>query len=116
MSPALAIRMGRQGRSRGRPGRLAPAGGGLSAVVLSARVVARASARRELLHALLDWAASARRQAGLRAANVYEDVEAEAAFGLVAEWDGEAALEAISARARSASCSGRWSCSRSRPG
>ena len=65
----------------------------MSGVVLLARVVARTSARRELLHALVDWAASARREAGVRAANAYEDVEAEAVFGLVAEWDGEAALE-----------------------
>lgn len=63
-------------------------------VLLSARLVARASTRRELLQALLEWAAIARRQAGLQAANVYEDVEAPATFGLSLESEGGAALEA----------------------
>ena len=62
--------------------------------MLSARVVARSSARRELLQALIEWAATARREPGIRLANAYEDVEAAAVFGLVAEWDGEAAIEA----------------------
>lgn len=63
-------------------------------VVLSARVVARTSARRELLQALMEWAATSRRELGVHQANAYEDVEAPAVFGLVSEWDGEAALEA----------------------
>jgi quinol monooxygenase YgiN len=65
----------------------------LSGVVLSARVVSRASARRELLQALLEWAANTRRESGVHVANAYEDAESPAVFGLVAEWDGEAALE-----------------------
>ncbi len=62
--------------------------------MLSARVVARTSARRELLQALLDWAAAARREPGVRESNVYEDVEAPATFALTAEWPSAAALEA----------------------
>lgn len=74
---------------------MAPArGNGVSAVLLSARMVARTSARRELLQALLEWAAAARRQTDLRAANVYEDAEAPATFGLSVECEGETALEA----------------------
>jgi quinol monooxygenase YgiN len=64
------------------------------AVLLSARVVAQTSARRELLQALLEWAVAARRETGLRTSNVYEDVEAPAAFGLTAQWENSGALDA----------------------
>jgi quinol monooxygenase YgiN len=63
-------------------------------IVLSARVVAHPSARRELLQALVDWAATARHSAGALVSNVYEDAEAPAAFGLVGEWESTSALEA----------------------
>lgn len=66
----------------------------MSTVLLSARLIARSSARRELLQALLDWAVAARCEKGLRAAHVYEDVETPAAFGLAGEWEGQAALDA----------------------
>ncbi len=66
----------------------------MSAVLLSARVVARTSSRRELVQALLEWATAARREPGSRAANVYEDVEMPAVFWLTTQWDGEAALQA----------------------
>lgn len=66
----------------------------MSAIRLSARVVAQISARRELLQALLEWAAGARREPGLRSSHVDEDVEAPAAFHLAAEWESAAALEA----------------------
>jgi hypothetical protein len=46
------------------------------------------------LQALLEWAAAARRQTDLRSANVYEDAEAPATFGLSVECEGETALEA----------------------
>jgi len=62
--------------------------------VLTARVTARPSERRELAQALLTWAAAARREAGAVMSNVYEDVEAPAVFGLVAEWKSREDLEA----------------------
>ena len=66
----------------------------MNAVSLATRVVAHASARRELLQALLDWAAAARKQTGSLASDVYEDAERPAVFMLVSDWDGTAALEA----------------------
>jgi len=66
----------------------------VNAIVLSARVVAHPSARRELLQALVDWAATARHSTGALVSNVYEDAEASAVFGLVAEWESPSALEA----------------------
>jgi len=66
----------------------------VNAIVLSARVGAHPSARRELLQALLDWAATARHSTGALVSNVYEDAEASAVFGLVAEWESPSALEA----------------------
>jgi quinol monooxygenase YgiN len=66
----------------------------VSTIVLSARIVAHPPARRELLQALVDWAAAARHSTGALASNVYEDAEAPAAFGLVGEWDSPPALEA----------------------
>lgn len=62
--------------------------------VLSARVVPRPSARRELLQALLGWAGSVRRQPSVVASNVYEDVEDPAAFRVETEWADASALEA----------------------
>jgi quinol monooxygenase YgiN len=61
---------------------------------LAVRAVAHPSARRELLQALLDWAAAARHSTGALVSNVYEDAEAPAVFGLVGEWESAAALEA----------------------
>ncbi len=61
--------------------------------MLSARVVPRHSARRELLQALLGWTGSVRREPGALQSNVYEDVEDEAAFRVEAEWADAAALE-----------------------
>jgi len=66
----------------------------VSTIVLTARVVAHSSARRELLLALLGWAAAVRRDPAVRASNVYEDVETPASFALVGEWESLAALEA----------------------
>jgi len=66
----------------------------VSSMVLSARVLAHPSARRELLQALVDWAATARHSTGALVSNVYEDAEASAVFGLVAEWESPSALEA----------------------
>lgn len=61
---------------------------------LTARLTARPAGRRELAQALLDWAATSRREAGLRASCVYEDVESPGSFGLVAEWESRERLEA----------------------
>jgi quinol monooxygenase YgiN len=66
----------------------------VSAVQLSARIVARASARRELLQALQEWAVSVRREPGIVAASVYEDIDAPSVFGVVAGWQSETALDA----------------------
>jgi quinol monooxygenase YgiN len=66
----------------------------VSAVLLSLQVVARVSARRELLQTLLECASASRKEPGIQESNLYEDVEAPAVFGLVARWDGDAALEA----------------------
>jgi quinol monooxygenase YgiN len=65
-----------------------------SAMLLTARFTARPAGRRELARALLDWATAARREAGLRATRVYEDVESPGTFGLVAEWESRDRLEA----------------------
>jgi quinol monooxygenase YgiN len=66
----------------------------MNVVLLSGRVVARTSARRELLQALLEWAKAARREAGVQTANVYEDIETPATFGLTGAWDSDDALDA----------------------
>jgi quinol monooxygenase YgiN len=63
-------------------------------MTLSARVVATPATRRELVQALVGWAEAARRERGLLKASVAEDVEVEAAFELVAEWETERELEA----------------------
>jgi quinol monooxygenase YgiN len=63
-------------------------------VSLSARVVSTHASRRELLQALVDWAEATRRAQGNVRAGVAEDVEVEAAFELVAEWQREEDLEA----------------------
>ena len=63
-------------------------------IVLTARIESNVSERRELGQALLAWATAARRQAGALVAHVYEDIEAPAAFCLMAEWEGPSAMEA----------------------
>jgi quinol monooxygenase YgiN len=63
-------------------------------IALTARVEADVPDRRELRQALLAWATAARREAGILEARVYEDMEAPAAFCLVAHWDSQRALEA----------------------
>jgi UDP-glucose 6-dehydrogenase len=55
-------------------------------IMLSARVVAHPSERRELAQALLVWVAAARKDTDLVTAQVYEDLEVPAVFGLVTEW------------------------------
>ena len=66
----------------------------MSTMNLSARVVATPASRRELMQALVGWAEAARRAPGLLRAGVAEDVEVEACFELVAEWENEKELEA----------------------
>ena len=63
-------------------------------MILSARVVGTPASRRELLQTLVGWAEAARRAPGLLRAGVAEDVETEACFELVAEWETEQALGA----------------------
>ena len=63
-------------------------------VVLTARVESSVPERRELAQALLAWAAAARRDPGTLSAQVYEDVEAPAAFCFVAQWESQRAIEA----------------------
>lgn len=66
----------------------------MSSVVLWAEAEARVSARKELLQALLDWTASARREPDVLTARAYEDLERHATFAMVVEWRDDAALEA----------------------
>ena len=66
----------------------------MSGMTLSVHVEAAPPSRRELLLALLGWAEAVRHAPGLVQASVSEDVEAEAAFELRAEWGTEEALEA----------------------
>jgi quinol monooxygenase YgiN len=63
-------------------------------VVLTARIETSVSERRELGQALLAWASAARKEAGTLVAHVYEDIEAPAAFCLVAQWPDQPAIEA----------------------
>ena len=62
--------------------------------VLTARIESSVSERRELGQALLAWATAARREESAPVAHVYEDIEAPAAFCLVAQWDSQKAMEA----------------------
>ena len=54
--------------------------------MLTARIEAHASERRELVQALLEWATTARRDEGALGAHVYEDLEAASGFTAVSEW------------------------------
>lgn len=63
-------------------------------VVLTFRIEAHVSERRELVQALLAWAESARHQPGAQVVHVYEDCEAPVAFCLVAEWESRPTMEA----------------------
>ena len=63
-------------------------------VVLTARIESHVPERRELGQALLAWATAVRRESGALGAHVYEDIEAPAAFCLVAEWESQQAIEA----------------------
>jgi quinol monooxygenase YgiN len=66
---------------------------GYAAVVLTARVEARASDRRELVQALLEWAAAATRETGALGVHVYEDLEIASRFCAVSEWMGAEDME-----------------------
>jgi quinol monooxygenase YgiN len=63
-------------------------------VAITARIESGVPERRELGQALQAWATSARREAGVHAAHVYEDMEAPAAFCVVAQWEDQHAIEA----------------------
>ena len=63
-------------------------------IVLTARIESSVQERRELVQALVVWVMAARREAGTLAAYIYEDVEAPAAFCLVARWDSERSMGA----------------------
>jgi quinol monooxygenase YgiN len=63
-------------------------------ILLTARVEAQLSQRRELAQALLQWAASARREAGAMGADVYEDVGAGNIFCVMSQWEDRPALDA----------------------
>lgn len=62
--------------------------------MLWARVEAETPERRELLHALLAWAASARREPGAMRAHVCEDLDALGAYCLSSTWRSQEDLEA----------------------
>lgn len=63
-------------------------------IVLTARIESNVPERRELGQALLAWATAARGENGVLVAHIYEDIEAPAAFCLVAQWDSQSSLEA----------------------
>lgn len=63
-------------------------------IVLQVRIEAHPPQRRELVHALVQWAESTRSQAEPTSCRLYEDLEEPGVFGLVAEWKTERALEA----------------------
>jgi quinol monooxygenase YgiN len=63
-------------------------------LVMTARIESSVPERRELGQALLAWASAARREAGVLGTHVYEDIEAPAAFCLVAQWESQDALDA----------------------
>jgi len=62
-------------------------------VVLTARIEAHASERRELVQALLEWATAASHETGALGAHVYEDLEAAARFCAVSQWAGAEDME-----------------------
>lgn len=62
-------------------------------IMLSSRIVAQTSERRELAQALLSWAAAARLEGDLLIVHVYEDLETPAVFGLDAQWKTAEALD-----------------------
>jgi quinol monooxygenase YgiN len=62
-------------------------------IVLTARIDAHVSERRELVQALLEWVTTARRDAGALRAHVYEDLEAASQFCAVSEWAGAEEME-----------------------
>ena len=61
--------------------------------MLTARIEAHASERRELVQALLEWATTAKRDAGALDARVYEDLEAASRFSAVSEWASAEEME-----------------------
>jgi quinol monooxygenase YgiN len=63
-------------------------------IMLSGRIVAHPSERRELVQALLVWAAAARQDDGLLGSHVYEDLEIPASFSVVTQWRTAEALDA----------------------
>jgi quinol monooxygenase YgiN len=65
----------------------------MRSVLLSARAIARPSARRELAQALSSWAGAARLEPGVLASSVFEDVEVPGTFRFEAEWTDAAALD-----------------------
>ena len=62
--------------------------------VLTARIEAHATERRELAQALLAWATAAREETGARSCHLYEDVESPAVFYLVSRWESRQAFDA----------------------
>ncbi|MGH9365040.1 MAG: putative quinol monooxygenase [Thermoanaerobaculia bacterium] len=62
-------------------------------IMFSARIVAHPHERRELVQALLSWAAAVRRDDSAAASHIYEDLEVPAVFAMVTEWKTDAALE-----------------------
>jgi quinol monooxygenase YgiN len=61
---------------------------------MTARVQAHTAERRELAHALLDWAQAARRDPGALGSHVYEDIETPGVFYMVSDWASRQAWDA----------------------
>jgi quinol monooxygenase YgiN len=62
-------------------------------ILVTARIEAHVAQRRELVQALLQWAAAARQEGGTLATDVYEDVAAGNIFCVVSQWASRPALE-----------------------
>jgi quinol monooxygenase YgiN len=62
-------------------------------IVMCARVESEVPKRRELMAALLDWAAAVRAAPGGMSASVHEDVEVAGAYCLLSSWPDVQALE-----------------------
>jgi quinol monooxygenase YgiN len=62
-------------------------------MMLWARIETQLPRRRELVLALLDWAAAVRREPGVIAAHLSEDLEEAGVYCLVSSWRSSDALE-----------------------
>ena len=63
-------------------------------ILVTARIEAQISQRRELAQALLQWVATVRCASGASGVDVYEDIGAGNIFCVMSQWDNRPALDA----------------------